>query len=483
MVKLTNEQQEIIGATESLNNSVMLINAYAGAGKTSTLKAITETYSKNSFLYLVYNKKMKEEAEEKFPRNCTVKTMHSLAYNLFARNYFGSSLQYRLNLRWRNKDFVEHFNFSGIYGFSKYAVSYAGRKTLDAFKNSAETQINEGHIPREIHIKYLSKLKYSDRDRAERLAIHAANEIWLSEKQKKADTPITHDSYLKLFELHDPQILGYDYFLVDEAQDVNPVVESILNKNTGNKILVGDSFQAIYGWRGAQNTLERLAKSDNLKTYFLTKSWRFGPEIAEKATKLIRTVSKETPEVKGNKPSEYKEYVNFDEILKKGDTVLFRTNAGVLDFVYRRFLEDKSVEVIGGLKSFYDRFNELYHIKKGLELPTKNSRYAIFNNINEIITEGETDREVEADLKVLESIGDVEFVKFINSLKQELKSNKKADYRASTTHKAKGLEWETVVLGTDFRPADYRFAINQEELKIVYVVLTRASNLHLDSPF
>jgi len=70
-----------------------------------------------------------------------------------------------------------------------------------------------------------------------------------------------HDGYLKLYQLSNP-VLQYDCILLDEAQDINPVTGEIIfsqsrafnfySKKT-SIILVGDSHQQIYSFRGARD--------------------------------------------------------------------------------------------------------------------------------------------------------------------------------------------------------------------------------------
>lgn len=63
---------------------------------------------------------------------------------------------------------------------------------------------------------------------------------------------MTHAGYLKLFQLSRP-ILGrtYDVIMLDEAQDSNPCIASIVLRETGcARILVGDSHQVRGAWHG-----------------------------------------------------------------------------------------------------------------------------------------------------------------------------------------------------------------------------------------
>jgi len=75
-VELTEEQQAILNA----KGRVLLINARAGTGKTTTLRMIASAHPDQKILYLVFNRKTKEEANAKFPKNVEIRTVHSLAF-------------------------------------------------------------------------------------------------------------------------------------------------------------------------------------------------------------------------------------------------------------------------------------------------------------------------------------------------------------------------------------------------------------------
>ena len=75
-MKPTEEQQAILDS----GGRVLLINARAGTGKTTTLQMITLAHPDLKILYLVFNRKAKEEANSKFPKNVEIRTVHSLAF-------------------------------------------------------------------------------------------------------------------------------------------------------------------------------------------------------------------------------------------------------------------------------------------------------------------------------------------------------------------------------------------------------------------
>ena len=86
-MELTPEQQQIV---ETEFDDVLLVNAYAGTGKTSTLVKFCEARRGKKILYMAYNSSMQKEASKKFKHlgaSVFVKTMHSLAYAAIGKDY------------------------------------------------------------------------------------------------------------------------------------------------------------------------------------------------------------------------------------------------------------------------------------------------------------------------------------------------------------------------------------------------------------
>src|SRR5687768_15112959 len=83
-MEYTNEQYAIIRHKEDL-----VVNAGAGAAKTTTLIEYTRVRPTASVLYVAFNKAIKEEAKVKFAQNgitnVKIETAHSLAYKSFRR--------------------------------------------------------------------------------------------------------------------------------------------------------------------------------------------------------------------------------------------------------------------------------------------------------------------------------------------------------------------------------------------------------------
>ena len=76
---LTAEQCAFRDAEPGGPENVLLVLAFAGAAKTTSLRAYTEARPDKRFLYLAFNNAVAREAESTFPPNTTCLTTHALA--------------------------------------------------------------------------------------------------------------------------------------------------------------------------------------------------------------------------------------------------------------------------------------------------------------------------------------------------------------------------------------------------------------------
>src|SRR5215469_7968242 len=83
MLKLTDEQQAIIDATANTKENI-LIQAYAGAAKTTTLTFAAQQI-KVPGLAVAFNRSIKEELAKRFPGNFVIQTMNGLGYQAIMR--------------------------------------------------------------------------------------------------------------------------------------------------------------------------------------------------------------------------------------------------------------------------------------------------------------------------------------------------------------------------------------------------------------
>ena len=84
----------------------------------------------------------------------------------------------------------------------------------------------------------------------------------------------------------------FKYVLVDEYQDTNAIQAALVNHlvaTHGNLMVVGDDFQSIYSWRGAdfRNFLDFEKFYPGAKTFKLQTNYRSTPEILDVANEVI----------------------------------------------------------------------------------------------------------------------------------------------------------------------------------------------------
>src|SRR4051794_27809413 len=104
--------------------------------------------------------------------------------------------------------------------------------------------------------------------------------MWADITNPEGTLTYDHDYIVKQWALAGYKIPG-GVLLFDEAQDVNPVLDGVVRgaMTAGMQVVaVGDSHQAIYGFRGASDSLATLPVDVRLS---LTKSFRFGREVAD----------------------------------------------------------------------------------------------------------------------------------------------------------------------------------------------------------
>jgi hypothetical protein len=472
LIKPTEEQEDICEVLPK-KGEIMIINAYAGSGKTETLRLISERNPNVKFTYLCYNKDTAEKAKKRFPENVKCRTIHSLAYAAVGRNY---KCDYRMP---SSREVMQKFGITLPY------VAVLALEAIERYFNSGEDKIEAVHFEDERdHLKSVL-FKYPQ-------LIEIARSIWSEMSNPDNSFPISHDGYLKLWSLNSPHIPG-DVILHDESQDMNPVTLKILlgqrEKTNPGLVIVGDSHQAIYGWRGAVNSMESLKlKATYIRN--LTTSFRFGQEIADNASKVLQNLKKDTVRVIGSGPTKG-EIPNLAYIGRK--------NASLIGMAISRMSKDSDLKFhFAGtrLESNWDPYY-LYEFQKPLDLLNiQKGRMDLvileqmkkFNNFNEVAAlikgddEGDgVDRELVWFMKnLVDPYGD-ELPDLIKELRQKSVSPDEADLSVSTAHRSKGLEWENVIMLDDFldlNEIDVSMTLGQEaieEVNAIYVAMTRAA--------
>lgn len=459
----TEEQEDIKVAVKE--HRTVVIDAGAGTGKTSTLAMAAEQLPERSLL-LVFNRSAREDAETRFPSHVEVRTTHSLAYSSYGAKYKHKLTRPRgtyVNVAYTGGEISRHFKIKPIpLEDGKWITSaHQGlmvRTTVEKFEQSAETQVLQYHVP-----KVAKKLGIEE-------AIYGyAQKLWRQRQDINSKVLISHDTYMKLFQLSKP-ILSYKVIYLDEAQDTSACTLDIVMRQAGKSkiIVVGDNRQAIYGWRGSVNAME-IVQGKHLR---LSKSFRFGPDSSSLANKVLEQEGLESADglktVIGSRGT-----VNRNEQY----TVLYRTNSALLMDALVELKNGKSINLEINATDLCKQLTDAQHLYRGNHKKVKHESLLMYTDWSEVKEEGKHNPELMRISKLVEEGQVANVVNVMNSHR----NSKTPDITMTTAHKSKGREWNQVVLGNDY-PSHY----NQEgewtglvvpEQNLLYVALTRAKKV------
>ena len=470
-MKPTNEQQEIINAAVAGKN--LAIQAAAGCGKSSSLKLIAEALPKKNILYLVFNKDNADEAAKVFPANVECRTINSLAYRAivkFPKSAFGK----RLN----GLTFSEIPFAKGVPEALEGAYKLCVRNTITAFCNSWHRNLADffANFDWTMIFEFLEVGEDCKEEFKEEFKDIVLS-YWIELSSENSDKSISHDVYLKLYQLSEPLLVQYDLIMVDEFQDFNPVNLAILQNQTHCQIIVvGDPHQSIYGFRGAVNGFDYIPKS--YTRLMLTESFRFTAEIAAIARKILKMKGADFPLVGLAEPREVTE--------NSSKAILCRTNLQIILYILTAIKENRKVYTnvdLNGVKS------NLYHVEavmygKEPRFPARDLLHIKNNNDLYKFKEIDNDIRMLHDIVVtIKPIGGV--YGFLEKAKEVLTTKDKADYVLISGHRSKGMEFDTVDLSNDFGPkTDKKGNIltkewvekllnDPQEINLLYIAVTR----------
>ncbi len=483
-MKLTAEQEAIVNSTGNIK-----INAVAGSGKTTTIIQYAKSRPASArILYLAFNKSVKLEAVKKFSElgmsNVHVETAHSIAFK-----YVVARSSYKV----RTHGYRTH-EIAGLLGLegtgekhAEYIAANHISKFIAYFCNSDKQRVGELNyldVVTDAKARIFVSAFYSYIERQSRI---------LLAKMERQEIEITHDFYLKKFQLQNPE-LPYDYILFDEGQDASPAMLDIFLKQKATKVIVGDTHQQIYGWRYAVNSLEKV----DFNTFNLTTSFRFRQDIADLAVSVLNWKThledyKSIP-ITGHGSSN----------AEKTKAVLGRTNLGLLLKAIQYTTERKDLKHLyfeGNINSYTyaDEGASLYdvlNLHTGARHLIKDDLIKAMGNIDELEEYIDKTEDVQLGMmvEIVKEYGK-EIPQIIRNIKEKHVQNddkEKAEMIFTTVHRCKGMEYDAVQLVSDFiteerlektvneNKEENNKARLREEINLLYVAITRTRKvLHI----
>lgn len=455
----------------------LLVQAGAGTGKTSTLEMICQGIPQGlSIIALCFNKSIADEMQARLPRHVQACTLHSLGFAACRRAV--------RNVRLDDKKLRHVLDAMPAL----QALPEDERKVV---RSDLEAMVG---LVTDMHLDPTDQEAMADAIDQTRRTVEAMPQSFpfLADVMNGMDSwtdVITYGEMLRHPIIHGYSMYRYDGVLVDEAQDLNAVQHALLGrivKPGGKLIAVGDRFQSIYGFRGADpRSMDRLKEEWDMVELPLDVSFRCPRAVVREAGRFVGDFLKPAPTAAEGTVEHrgLKELARTEEALIPGNMVLCRINAPLVPLAFRLLRRGARILLRGrdlgvGLSALVRKLKA----STTSDLISKARKWAD--------RQVETLRAADKPASVIEAVEDkvetlVCFAEECATVAEVLSKieNMFTDQTShgcillSTVHKAKGLEADTVVLlRPDLLPAPWAKteAEEQQEKNIAYVAVTRA---------
>lgn len=294
-----------------------------------------------------------------------------------------------------------------------------------------------------------------------------------------------HDIYLKIAALKQDLKVDFDLLLVDEFQDLNEVMFSLLENLERNNpnlqiILFGDYCQQIHSYRGSTNKILSVPIVERLN-----KSRRFGERLASliNSFMLNQSIHGYTPII--GEPqinTEIKKYNAYSDIIsfatsKKRPTCICRTNAEVVFAAIELSSKNAKVAIKGNVLRELQFFQSVLDLKYG-----KGALKSTYGNFELFKSFAATSNDYLLQVSV-SLVSKITNRQAFSELKSKLVSQKDAQILLTNVHQSKGLQFRHVFIGFDFnvkfKDGKFEKMKDRESSNVLYTAISRAKmSLH-----
>lgn len=448
-----------------------VVEAVAGSGKTTTsVQALGHIPGYMNPIFLAFNKSIVEELEKKVPSGTDVSTMHSLGWRAMKR-FYGNDIsivekkavhhaQVVLKDLRKNPWFWGYlYNIVKLTDIVRQNVSFDEDSILFAMEHHAIPMIT-GEEP--THVLKLITSMTSDLD-----VFDFTDMLFFPAMNEQIKLP------------------KYDFVVVDELQDLNEAQKVMVGKllHKDSRFLgVGDSRQAIYGFRGSDaNSFNKFKAMENTALLPLSICYRCCQSVVNEAKLIVPQIECYEGQIEGK--------VRNGDIseISDGDWVVCRNTKPLVVLAFVLISDGKKAKIKG--KEVGE--NLITMIKSvGVNIQSvclrmlKSKRDDLCQKVRDTFHMERPENhpkiiKFDEDIQIIEFLFDKlgKDVRYVLKFLEETFSDDKLSITLSTIHKAKGLENDRVFfLRPDLIPSKY--AVNswqlEQESNLKYVAITRA---------
>lgn len=416
---LDEKQLEIVNSTEKN----IIVEAGGGSGKTRVLierikKLLNDNVPAENIVAITFTNMAAEEMKERLINvhgigDCFIGTIHSFANKIFKN----SNEEYKLY----TQEIQDQFMNVLIALEAKFLKMETYLIYKDIKKKIDLGIVDENELEAMIPSTELYEIKVFMGQ------IEDSNYKQTINTLCKKHNVITFDELLKKTTQYFKDIGGkIEYLFVDEFQDIGPLEKNFfVALNADNYFYIGDEKQAIYSFKGGDvKFFLNLINNKKWKTYYLNNNYRCGEKIINLANEVICQAD---------------DVLNLTSVCKSG-------NVGntIIDSKYK-------------LETYLNNIKEEEKYKDWFILVRTNKDLVKLENILQ---------EIELPY--------VSFRKGEMTLEEMRKCMEENKVKLLTIHTSKGLESKNVLLWGNFPIHQKPYLRNNDELKVLYVGITRA---------
>ena len=337
-MKLNKKQKRAVQNTEDN----LLVIAGPGSGKTLTLtkrfdKIVERGADPEDIVLTTFGKKAAEEIKDRISVNedehsLNIGTIHALCRQIVRKEYEDTnySSKPRVKSGYSRIKFAE--DLMDDYIDEEYPTKKSGRSQLkqdltDVALKNIDRQRRFGNEPEDSEgsVEFLTpddKRDISEFKKVKKIVENHLPDIYSDYMDEIYEENVL-DFTQMIYETN--QIFSnnestrkryasrYEYIMVDEAQDLNPMQWQVIDHLAGGEklCLVGDDAQTIYSWRGSDPTLlHRFKEQYDAQKIVYSKNYRSAQNIVDVVNKLNDGLEDATPKMMVSGRGQVKEAEN-----------------------------------------------------------------------------------------------------------------------------------------------------------------------------
>lgn len=499
--QLTSEQQAIVDAGLSSSTSLM-ITAMAGCSKTTVIEAWARTLPVRPSGLVVFNKKNKKEAEDRlrdpdsklsylgkpaFHFNCL--TANGLGHGAWQRALGRSLILKERKIQDLTKEFLsthrldltseEYANLSSlvrmarVHGLVPQTFQDQGKKTLiedtfDGWSSLVEFDLTDEFV-----------------FAARSILIHCIQQSYLG--------VIDFDDQIYMSSLFGGVFPRYQNLFVEEAQDLSALNHIQVAKSAADRLfIVGDPRQAIYAFRGAHSSsMDNLRKlREDWIDLPLSTTFRCPKAVVARQQSHVPGFSAHSSNQEGEVQDIRGSKWNINSLPKGPLTFLCRNNAPIISLALKIIKSGEGCTVLGSEigKSLASLSKKIFP-EDNLTIPECSQKIIEWSDHQSALARAQK-KDAKAEmigdkaeclLAVCENLPGTATSRDLRAALERIFSQGNLRIVLSSGHKAKGLEWPTVIHLDPWRiPSKWAKAAGgyqlEQEMNLKYVIETRSQH-------